>query len=178
MHYTINLASKKFLNHAAIVHIMDKSEFAQELDSYLSKRNKPVSAKFWKGLFARAPKSAQSVEEPEPQPVTVSTAVEVPVTENDEATPAEYDSDKKGVLSRMLEWFVTGSPEKHDAVAQEEVSSALAEKELRDDMRELAKISISTFRKLPAHKIREFKGSVEYDAFRNILKKHGLSGNN
>ena len=160
---------------------MDKFEFGRELDCYISKLRAPKGSSFFKGFFAKrqifkAQNVKEHIKEPLPQTVKMSEPIEVPMSSDDKNNASkEYDSDKKSVFSKIVDWVVVGVPEKHDANLDVEVESVLAQKEMVDDLREVARISIANFRNLPAHKIRTFKESQDYLKFKNILKKHGLS---
>lgn len=153
---------------------MDRFEFARDLDAYISQRRKLSSPSFWSKLFVSKPKAVKSVESNASVPLVVAQPVEVSVSSDDGAVASDYDVEKKSAFSKVWGWVVNSPPEKHDA-APLETSSALVENELVGDMRTLAKISIATFRKLPAHKIREFKQSNDFLEFKGILRKHGLS---
>lgn len=161
--------------------LMDKLEFAREMDAYLSRRKRKRFSFFRSGLFsfrfAGFLSSTQVVESKDsavvPQTVKYSVPVEVLADSND--VSVEYDSEKKGVFSKFLEWLVAGRQVKDEDVSVVDVSSALVEKELLADMRELARISILNFRKLPAQRIRELKNSEDFSVFKRILGKHGLS---
>ena len=159
---------------------MDRFVFERELDSYISKRrtrSRSFSFSFLKGWFAQKPKPVEvSKEEPVPQTVKLSSPAVVPVSEDDKDTASiEYETDKKGVFSKVFEWIMASSPEQHDASVSADLPSVLAEKDMHNDLREIARISIATFRHLPVHKIRSFKESPDYVTFKNILKKHGLA---
>src|SRR3989344_3643420 len=166
---------QKFLNKCALILFMGKIELGRELDSYLARIKKPSSHSFLKSLFASKQKSkAQEQEDMVPQTIVRTEPVEVqPSVDVKDFVAKEYD-DKKSVFFRMFSWLANAPPELHDAPLESEVASVLAEKEMLADMRELARISISTFRQLPVRKIRDFKASPEFVAFRSILKKHNL----
>lgn len=157
---------------------MDKIEFGRELDSYIGKihQSKQRSWNFWTINLFKAKKQEQ-VQKEEPSPVTVAPLpVEVPIlADNKNSAVGEYDEQKKGLFTKIVEWVVVGAPPANDELIEANIRSALAEKELIGDMHELARISIATFRTLPAQKIRLFKESQDYVTFRNILKKNGLS---
>ncbi len=157
---------------------MDKFEFSRELDSYISKihESKQPSWHFWAKGFFKAKKQEQ-VQKEEPSPVTIAPLpVEVPILADDKnSTVGEYDEQKKGLFTKLVEWIVVGAPQANDGIVEENIRSALAEQALIGDLHELARISIATFRGLPAQKIRLFKESQDYVTFRNILKKNGLS---
>jgi len=168
-----------FLKNQEHLLSMDRGVFERELVGYIARLRKAEQPSWLKQFWARKSKTENHSEHlagvlSQPQPVRVEQPVEVPVRE-DPAVQSEYDEDKKGVFRRVAEWVVAGSPEKHDAVAEPEASSVLLEHELKNDLKEVARISIAAFRQLPAHKIRALKESDDFARFRDILKKHGLS---
>ena len=159
--------STKFLKGLFFRSIMARFEFEKDLDSYISTRRKVE--KSFDNNFAHndAPKAPVSE-------AVKRTSVDVCVSNDD--VNSEYAVYSKGAFSRIAGWMF-GAEEKHDAPLDvvNADNSALYNGELKADMRELAKISISTFRKLPVHRLREFKSSGDFERFKGILKKHGLS---
>ncbi|MBI4140676.1 hypothetical protein HY485_02450 [Candidatus Woesearchaeota archaeon] len=156
---------------------MGRFEFERELMGYISQRRSLTQPSLWKQFFS-AKSSSYAVTVPvesvkEALPVRVEQPVDMPVSD-DVHVESEYESDKKSVFSRVVGWVVSGSPDAHDA-AVEPQQSVLVESELKNDLKELAQISIRVFRQLPAHRIRELKESDDFSRFRNILQKHGLS---
>ncbi|MBI4141462.1 hypothetical protein HY484_00895 [Candidatus Woesearchaeota archaeon] len=154
---------------------MRRIEFEQDLMEYISQRRSARRYSFWKQLF-EANKSSGAVSHTNVRdiaPVRVEQPVDVPVSD-DVVVESEYEADNKGLFSRVVDWVVAGSPEKHDVVV-EPPSSVLVEDELKNDLKEVAQISIRVFRQLPVHKVRELKESSDFARFKFILKKHNLS---
>ena len=156
---------------------MGRLEFERELIGYIAQRRSLAQPSWWKQFFSAKNSSSSSTVFVEPVkefvPVHVDQPVDMPVSD-DVHVESEYESDRKGVFSRVVGWVVSGSPERHDA-AVEPQQSVLVESELKNDLKELAQISVRVFRQLPAHRIRELKQSDDFSRFRNILQKHGLS---
>lgn len=160
---------------------MDRFEFTRDMDAYLSRRKRKGFKLFWPvglksvGFLSSKHVVASKVNDIVPQTVKYSEPVEVAVSVDNKDVSVEYEVKDKSVFSRFVGWIVEGRQAKGEDVSFVGVESALAEKELLSDLRELARISILHFRKLPAHKIRELKQSEDFLVFKGILNKHGLS---
>lgn len=151
---------------------MRRVELERDLMNYISAKRAAGKPSFFRQFFIKSKSEDSAVQEPA-GPVRVEQPVDVPVSD-DVVVESEYESDKKSVFSRVVDWVVAGSPEQHDAVVESQ-PSVLVEDELKNDLKEVAQISIRVFRQLPVHKIRELKESADFSRFRHILKKHNLS---
>jgi len=135
-----------------------KNDFERDLDEYISGRRKShFFHNVVQGLRSHQPKIRLNPEletydrppEPEPTPVTNGVAVEVP--------------RKKGLFGWLL-----GSEIDEDV---EKLNISLVP---RDDMKALARITLSVVKKLPPQEIVAFKQSTEFAVLKNTLKKHNL----
>jgi len=133
-----------------------KNEFDKELDEYISSRK----SSGFSGIFNQNNKKDELEES-------------VPITEvyNDELPqnndPKIEEQNKPRGIRKLFSFF--SSEENEENVDESKIDNVVL-----DDMKEIAKISLSIIKLLPPEKIITFKSSNEFSKLKDILSKHKL----
>ncbi len=136
-----------------------KSDFDRELDDYISSRK----SSGFTGRFTQTDRIVEKNEELEDS---------VPISEvyNDELPTNnghELENEEKKPRG-IRKWFGFLSSNETDEEVPKVDNSAI------EDMKEIAKISLSIIKLLPLEKIITFKNSDEFSKLKTILSKHKL----
>lgn len=154
---------------------MTRAEFERELEDYIAQRRR-AKIKF-PSIFGKA-KPKKKMQEAQLPPE---------IQKYDEATPAEptetmpgeevlEEGPKKGFVTKMLETLglVTVEEKKPEEIPQEEVQKMLAQDDVVQDTKEIAKIALAAIKQLPPEQMSTFKQSTEFARLKELLKKHQL----
>lgn len=146
----------------------DKDEFSQELEDYIGQRTK---SRFNIGeLFGRLkpkkkmPEKVEGFEMQEEEKIVEEPAEEV-INE-----PEELTTKEKGNVVKFLEKVGLISQEENESKAQQ----LLEKDETKDDLREVAKITLAVIKQLPEDQMGAFKSSPDFERLKTVLRKHGL----
>lgn len=152
-----------------------REEFERELEQYIAQRNKGSFSlqKLLKGLKpqkkmpeeVQLPSEAEEYKEEEPTPEEQS---EQPT---EEPAPEEPVPDKKGAVTRLLEKIGLVSKEEPE---EEGVKELIEQDETKDDLKEVAKITLAIIKQLPEEQLKAFKNSPDFERMKTIFRKHGL----
>lgn len=156
---------------------MARGEFERELEQYIAQRRK-AKIKF-PNIFAvfKPKKKKMPAPElpPEIQKYDEGTPAEPPEPLPGEE-PAEAAAPRKGFFTRLLEGIglVTVEEKKPEEIPAEEVQKLLAQDDIIQDTKEIAKIALSVIKQLPPDQLQAFKASPEFSRLKELLKKHQL----
>ena len=79
---------------------------------------------------------------------------------------------KKGWFTSMVDKMM-GAEEPSEDVPMEQVQTSHVG-DTTADLKELARISLAVMKRMPGDMISEFKQTSDYDAFKDILRRHKL----
>lgn len=128
---------------------MAKDEFKAELDDYLAERKtEPILAQ----IFRKREKS----DEP-------------PIEED---YPLEDVGSQESWWTRFSKRF--SSQKEHQEHDEEVLVEDLPKDELRDDFKEMSKITLQVMKQLPEKELHRLKQGPQFARFKEILKKHNL----
>lgn len=161
--------------------VESEQEFEQEYDEMKHDEKRLTFFQWLKGLFAK------DVEE-EYQDIDDEEKMKETGHEGNESSAPKLQQDiedgqvnvKKPLFSRFLELFGISVDVRHKAEeefqekAKEVPPSTEKMIEMKEDMKELAVISVATFKKLPKEHFELFKDSSDFKKFKEILKKYNV----
>jgi hypothetical protein len=133
-----------------------RKQLKRDMDSYLTQRRKSDG---W-GFFTKKP-------EHQLHPTIHTYKKEEPAMPD---TAPEAKS-KKGWFSSAVDKMFGAEDVAEDAPL-EQVQSQVADASA--DLKELARISLGVMKRMPGDMISEFKQTPDYDAFKDILRRHKL----
>ena len=171
---------------------MEKSDFNRDMDRYISKRKKPLGYSF--GFSIKRKKSVtESPEEKvygegkpgmsrlfsrkrvEERPMDVEKYEELEEElediEKKKLSPEETEMRKEGVMKRFFKFFSIGEKEVEEEMVDEEIAAP----EIADDVKEVLKLSLKWIEMLPSHKLRDFKGSPDFEKYKEVLLKYNVA---
>ncbi len=157
---------------------MTRGEFDRELEQYLAQRRKAKTK--LPSIFDWFKKPKKKMSEPAMPPEVhkydETTPAEQPVETLTEEQPEEPIAQQKGVFTKLLEGMglVTIEEKKPDSMPEEEVQKMLADDDITQDTKEIAKIALSVIKRLPPEQLAEYKSSPEFGRLKELLKKHQL----
>ncbi len=154
---------------------MTRAEFERELEDYIAQRRR-AKIKFPSLFGGRKPKKKMQEAELPPE---IQKYDEASPAEPAEAIPGEevLEEPKKGLMTRMMETLglVTVEQKKPaEDIPQEEVQKMLAEDDVVQDTKEIAKIALAAIKQLPPEQMSAFKQGPEFARLKELLKKHQL----
>lgn len=93
---------------------------------------------------------------------------------------ADFSSSKKSWFKALIDIFRPSKEPEHPYSAVDEVKVVLSEEKketiskLKEDLKEISKITLKVLKNLPKEKIDSFKNTEDFDKFKTILRKHDM----
>ncbi|MBI2565167.1 hypothetical protein HYV79_04245 [Candidatus Woesearchaeota archaeon] len=140
---------------------MSRLEFDRELEEYISERRR---AGVFNNLLTGWKSKTQSSVDLNPAIETYSDSIET----NDHQLQATEQVQSNGFFSRLLSRKSTVKQEENERVVVEEINP------IREDLRQVSKITIEVLKKLSHTELEKFKNSEEFILLKMLLRKNKL----